>query len=117
MLEMSSSSRNSIARFFSYISSRTKAPVGGLTLIAIAMALLSLIGDIKVVALIANFFIHITFILVNVCVIILRIRDKEMKRPFRIPGSINNIPVISVLGILLTLVMVVYSIYGLMQDQ
>lgn len=113
VLEMSGDNNNRLARFFAYIWPKTKAPVGGLTAIATAMALLSLIGDIKVVVLIANFFIHITFIIVNVCVIVLRIKDKELKRPFRIPGNINNIPVISVLGILLTLVMVVYSAYGL----
>lgn len=117
VMEMSSKSRNPIARFFSRVSSRTKAPIGGLTLIAIAMGLFSLIGDIKIVVLIANFFIHITFLLVNVCVIILRRREKDMERPFRVPGSIHGIPVISVLGILLTLVMMAYSVYGLMQGQ
>jgi basic amino acid/polyamine antiporter, APA family len=113
VLEMAGESNSRVARFFAYVWPKTKAPLGGLTLIAIVMALLSLIGDIKVVALIANFFIHITFIIVNVCVIVLRIKDKELKRPFRVPGSIKNIPVISVLGILLTLVMVIFSIYGL----
>lgn len=117
VLDMAGESDNRLARFFAYIWPKTKAPVGGLTLIAIAMALLSLIGDIKVVVLIANFFIHITFIIVNVSVIVLRVKDKDRKRPFRIPGSINNIPVISILGILLTLVMVVYSVYGLTVQQ
>ena len=113
VLEMAEESNNRLGKFFAFVWPKTKAPLGGLTLIAIVMAFLSLIGDIKVVALIANFFIHITFIIVNVCVIVLRIKDKDLKRPFRVPGSINNIPVISLLGILLTLVMVVFSIYGL----
>lgn len=116
VMEMAHDSRNRVSRFFGYISSRSKAPLGGLAIVAIVMALLSLVGDIKTVALIANFFIHITFIVVNLCVIVLRVKDKDLNRPFRIPGNIRNIPVMSILGILLTLVMMVYSIYGLTLD-
>ena len=72
-----------------------------------------LIRNIETMARIATIFIFITFIIVNLSVIILRIREKEMKRPYRIPFNIKNIPVISVFGILTTLVLLSYSIYSL----
>ncbi|MDZ4845123.1 MAG: hypothetical protein SH857_06185 [Chitinophagales bacterium] len=58
----------------------------------------------------------ITFLPVNSSVIILRGADKELKRPFRIPGNIRNIPVISVLAILLTLALTGYTIYGFLNS-
>jgi basic amino acid/polyamine antiporter, APA family len=77
----------------------------------------ALIGKIETVAMIANIFIFITFIVVNLSVIRLRIKDKDSERPFRIPINIKGIPVISVLGILMTLLLLGYSIYSLFNLQ
>lgn len=99
--------------FFATISSKNKIPVPALALVAIIASCFALIGKIETVALLTNLFIFTTFILVNFCTIILRIKHKNLKRPFRIPGSINNIPVISVLGILMTLLLLGYNIYAL----
>jgi hypothetical protein len=43
----------------------------------------------------------------------LRIKEKELKRPFRIPLNVKNIPVISVAGIFITFVLLGYTIYTL----
>jgi amino acid transporter len=50
---------------FAYISPKRNTPVAALVLILIVMCSFALIGRIEVVALIANLFIFITFILVN----------------------------------------------------
>lgn len=100
-------------KLFAYVSPKTKAPLAALVLILLLMVSFSLIGNIETIAHIATIFIFITFIVVNLSVIVLRIRQKEMPRPYRIPLSINNIPVISVLGILTTLVLLGYTIYSL----
>jgi basic amino acid/polyamine antiporter, APA family len=97
----------------SHVSSKRKTPVAALTLVVVIMAAFALIGKIEVIAFIANIFIFTTFIAVNSAVIILRIRNKSLERPFRIPGNIGNIPIISILGIAMTLLMVVYTVYGL----
>jgi APA family basic amino acid/polyamine antiporter len=49
-------------------------------------------------------------------VIVLRIKDKNIERPFRIPFNIRNIPVISVLGILLIMVLFGFNVYSLLFD-
>lgn len=98
---------------FSAVSEKHKTPVTALLLVTFVMCLFALIGKIEVVALIANFFIFITFLAVNFFVIRLRFTRKNMKRPFRIPGSVAGVPVIPVIAILLTLVLIGYTIYGL----
>jgi APA family basic amino acid/polyamine antiporter len=98
---------------FSYISKTRKTPVAALVLILIIMCGFALIGKIETVALIANVFIFITFIVVNLSVIVLRIQDKKSERPFRIPINIRNIPVISILGILMTALLLTYNIITL----
>jgi APA family basic amino acid/polyamine antiporter len=101
---------------FAYISPKRNTPVAALVLILIVMCSFALIGRIEVVALIANLFIFITFILVNLSVIILRRKEKDIKRPFRIPLNISGIPVISVLGIIMTLILLAFNIYGLINS-
>ena len=100
-------------KLLSYVSLKRKTPIAALILILIIMCCFALIGNIETIARIATVFIFITFIIVNLSVIVLRIREKEMVRPYRIPLSIKNIPAISVLGILTTLVLLSYSIYSL----
>ena len=78
------------------------------------MALFALIGKIEVIALIANMFIYITFILVNLAVIVLRKKQAALERPYRIPYSIGGIPLFPILGIGLVLILMGYAIYALM---
>jgi len=96
-----------------YVSPKRKTPVTALVLILIVMCAFALIGKIETIAMIANLFIFTTFLLVNLAVIRLRVKEKTLKRPYTIPGSINNIPVLPVLGILFTLLLLGFNIYGL----
>ena len=95
------------------VAKRTGTPVRALLLVAGLMIAFSLIGDLKTVALVSNLFIFLTFILVNACVIALRIRQPDVPRPFRIPGSVRNVPVISVLAIAMLLTLLGFCIRGL----
>lgn len=98
---------------FAFISTTRKTPVAALTLILIVMCCFALIGDIETIARIANLFIFVTFLFVNLSVIVLRLKQPGMKRPYQIPGSIKNIPVISIAGILLTMLLLVYNFIAL----
>ncbi len=100
----------------SKVSSKRKTPINALILILIVMSLFGLIGDIEIVARIANIFIFVTFIVVNLSVIVLRKKEKSLKRPYKIPGQINDIPIIPVLGVLFTLTLFAFNIYSLMAD-
>ncbi|HEY6171193.1 MAG TPA: amino acid permease, partial [Candidatus Kapabacteria bacterium] len=79
-------------QLLSYVSPKSKTPLAALLLILVVMCSFALIGDIETIARIATIFIFITFIVVNLSVIVLRIREKELIRPYRIPFNINNIP-------------------------
>jgi len=102
-------------KLFSYVSPKRKAPLAALVLILLMMIGFALIGNIEIIARIATVFIFITFIVVNLSVIVLRIREKDLKRPYRIPWSIKNIPIISALGILTTLVLLGYTLFSLVK--
>jgi APA family basic amino acid/polyamine antiporter len=103
--------------FFSKISGKRKTPIAALILILVIMGGFSLIRDIETIARLATVFIFLTFIAVNLCVIVLRIHKKDVKRPYKVPFSINNIPVISVLGVLLTTVLLGFTIYSFITGQ
>lgn len=100
-------------RLLAAISEKRHTPYTALMLIAVITGSLSLIGEIKTVGLLTNFFVFNTFLFVNASVIYLRIKNKEAPRPFRIPGNIGNLPVVSMLGLLMTLLLAGFTIYGL----
>jgi APA family basic amino acid/polyamine antiporter len=97
----------------SYVSPKRKTPVSALVLILVVMCLFALIGEIETIARIANLFIFTTFLVINLCVIVLRFKDKKMNRPYRIPVNIGSVPVLSVAAILLTLLLLIYNVIAL----
>ncbi|HEX2787670.1 MAG TPA: amino acid permease [Ignavibacteria bacterium] len=99
---------------FAYISKTRNTPVSALILVLIVMCGFALIGNIETIARIANIFIYATFLIVNVSVIVLRINHPRIERPNKIPFSVKNIPVISVFGIVLILVLFFYNISNLL---
>ena len=98
---------------FSRILPKNKTPFPALVLVSIVMIAFAAIGKLEVVALIANFFIFITFLFVNISVIVLRKKDKDAERPFRVPLNIGNVSVLSYIAVAATLLLLGYSIYGL----
>jgi APA family basic amino acid/polyamine antiporter len=101
-------------RMFARVAPRTGTPVRGLLLVAALMAVFSLIGDLRTVALIGNLFIFATFLLVNLCVIVLRVRRPAAPRPFRIPGSVGGVPVLPVLATAAIAGLLVFCVRGLL---
>lgn len=97
----------------SIISGKRKTPVFALLLVAGVMIAFAAIGKLETVALIANLFIFITFLFVNIAVLVLRRKHPRTKRPYKVPLNIRNFPLPSILGVLLTLILLGYSIYGL----
>lgn len=97
------------------LSSKRNTPVFALILAALIMAALSLIGEIGLVANVANFFVLGTFLMVNLLVIIFRYKDPNRKRAFRIPVSVGQFPVFSGLAILLILVLLFYSVQAMVK--
>lgn len=91
--------------------------LAALALFAAAAALLPL-GEVKIVASVSSFGVLLVFSAVQIAMIVLRFRDPDAKRPFRVPGSIGRLPVPPAIGVMLTLALatqlqpVVYAIGG-----
>ena len=67
--------------------------------------LLSLIGDISLLASSTDALVFLMFIVTNVVLVILRFRAPNLERPFRVAGAIGRVPVAPVLGLLVTIVL------------
>lgn len=77
------------------------------TLVTGACALLLLpLGEVDVVASVSSFAALLSFFAVNVCLVTLRKRDADRARPFRVPLSIRAVPVLPIVGAVLTLALI-----------
>jgi APA family basic amino acid/polyamine antiporter len=76
-----------------------KTPYIAILAAALGAVLFLFAGDIGFVANVANFTLFVTFMIVNLAVILLRYRFPDRARPFRIPGRIGRMPVLPLLGI------------------
>lgn len=89
----------SLPQFFSYIHPKTRTPAVAIAgAVFLSFCFLSF-GNIRDIAMITNFTLFITFIVINAAVIALRFHIPEAKRPFRIPLSIGRVPITAVLGV------------------
>lgn len=66
-----------------------------------------LLGNLKVVASITNFFVFLLFIVINISAIILRYKYPKMKRGFKMPINAGRMPVLAVLGIIFSALLMV----------
>ncbi|GAB7015226.1 APC family permease [Methanogenium cariaci] len=82
-----------------YVHPGRRTPVVAIVGAALISMLFLLPGNIRDVALIANFTLFITFIVINAAVIRLRKTMPDTPRPYRVPGTVGNVPVPAVLGI------------------
>ncbi|HEY6586502.1 MAG TPA: amino acid permease [Candidatus Methanoperedens sp.] len=62
-------------------------------------------GNIAFVANVANFTLFVTFFVINASMIVLRYKEPDMKRPFRVPVTIGKFPIIALLGMLFSVFM------------
>lgn len=100
-------------RPFSKVSPRWRTPLLAIVLVWFWMCLFVFIEELEFIALIATLVILLTFAVVNTSVIILRRKSPLSPRPFRIPLSVDGIPIISLLGIGLIIVLLVYDIQSI----
>jgi APA family basic amino acid/polyamine antiporter len=89
----------SLPGLFSRVHLTRKTPYLAILASASGAVLFLFAGDIGFIANATNFTIFVTFVIVNLSVIILRFSSPDTIRPFRVPGSIGRIPVLPLLGI------------------
>ncbi len=109
--EMGEESRK--LKWLAFVSPKRQIPFTALVFIGLLMIAFAAIGKLETVAFFANFFVLLTFLLVNIAVIILRKKCQDVERPFRIPFNFRNIPLTAVIGIAFTLLLVGYNVYAL----
>jgi len=88
-----------LPRPLSLVHRTRKTPWIAVLVVATGALLFLSAGDIGLVANVTNFTLFLTFIVVNLSVIMLRIRDPDRVRPFRVPGTIGVLPILPVCGI------------------
>jgi len=96
----------SLPEVLALIHSKTKVPWVAAIVVTWITTIFTFIGDIKVVAELANLFVFITFVLVNLSLIWLRYMMPKMRRAFRVPLNIGNYPLTAFFAIFLNLFMI-----------
>ncbi|WP_332450291.1 APC family permease [Methanoculleus sp.] len=97
----------SLPSLFARVHPRTRTPWTAIIAVALASMVFLFAGEIDFVASITNFTLFVTFVVINASVILLRYRAPDVRRPFRIPGSIGTLPVLPVVGIVSSLFLLV----------
>ena len=97
-------SKGDLPQWFQTLRNRRSPRNSVLATLVVACSLL-FIGDIHQLAASTDALIYLMFLLVNVIVIMLRIKRPNDSRPFRIPGDIGKVPLLPIFGIGVTLLM------------
>jgi len=79
-----------------------QSPWRAILCVTITAGGLTLIGDLKLLASATDALVYVMFILVNIVVILLRKRQPDATRPFRIPFEIGWVPIIPIVGLIAT---------------
>lgn len=82
---------------------KRKTPWLATLVVAFVAAALLPFGKVGVVASLSSFASLLAFAAVNVALIVLRYREPDQDRPFRVPGAIGKFPILPALGVAATL--------------
>ena len=97
------------------IDQKTQTPKNSIIFITVISIIGLLLGNIENAAIFTNISTMVIFTIINLAVITLRITKPDMKRPYKIPFNIKNIPVPAIIGllsnILLLIILIVYNLY------
>jgi len=98
----------SMPHFLSAVNSRFRTP-HFTVLFAMLVSIVSLlIANIVTIAEVTNFAALAAFFFINISAIMLRMREPDAKRPFRMPFAIANIPIPAVLGAITSLFLIAF---------
>ena len=104
-----------LPKFLAQIDPKTSTPYRAIELLLLLTIVFVFVKDLNLVANIATATLFITFIMINLAVIVLRFKEPNMKRIFQVSGTIARIPVIPVLGIITSAVLLYFSIQNIIQ--
>lgn len=113
MIEMVAASRiaygmgseGSLPGYLARVHPGRKTPWVAISVVMTFAIIFALSNDISLVAEMTNLTIYLTFIVVNMSLVMLRYTNPDMERPFKVPGSIGKTPVLPIIGTALVLFM------------
>jgi APA family basic amino acid/polyamine antiporter len=83
-----------------------RTPWTAIAVFGVLCALFVFIESIEVVAALTDIGLFVLFFFVNISAIILRFKEPDLERPWKMPFNLGKLPLISVLGALTCLVMI-----------
>ena len=92
------------------IDEKTKTPINSIIIFTAISVIALIIGDLEKITTYSNIATIIIFIFVNLAVIKLRRIEPEKKRQFKIPLNIYDIPITSVIGLILCIIFTIISV-------
>jgi APA family basic amino acid/polyamine antiporter len=95
----------SFPKAFGWVHPARNTPWVTIGLIGLFSVLFVFSGSIAFVANLTNFTLFITFIVINAEVLALRYHEPDIPRPFRIPGSVKNVPLVPVAGLFFSVIL------------
>jgi APA family basic amino acid/polyamine antiporter len=98
----------SLPVIFSAIHKSRGTPWAAALAIMIASMLFAAVGDLRVLASVANFAAFAIFFSVNLSLIWLRFKMPETERPFRVPLALGKLPIIPTLGLISCVILISY---------
>ena len=104
--------QKSLPKFLSKVHGKTRTPWIAILITMFVAIIFTFIGEIDLVANITNLFLFLTFAAVNLSLIILRYKAPKMKRAFKCPLNCGRLAIIPLLGLITSLVMIVFIIWG-----
>ncbi len=109
--------QKTLPKVLAKVHKKTQTPWAAIFLFSFVTALFVFINDIEFVANLTNLFLFATFAVVNLGMIVLRYKMKNVKRAFTCPVNIGRFNVIAFLGFLSSLAMFVLVVLNLMGIQ
>ena len=97
----------SLPRAFGRLSRSRRTPTIALALLFVASAVTIAVTDIHLAAEVSDFFLFMTFLIINGVAIALRYKMPGAKRRFKMPLNIGRFPVLALLGVIATLLLLV----------
>ncbi|MEK6835544.1 MAG: amino acid permease [Nanoarchaeota archaeon] len=99
-----------LPRFFGFVDIKRRTPYIAIFFLMVITLLFVLIGDIKVVASINNFFQFLIFGFVNLSLLALRYKYPYKERSFKVPLNIGKFNILAFLGFLTSIIMLYYVV-------
>lgn len=95
----------SIPSVLGKVHQKTGTPWVSIVVVSLASIVFLFIGNLEFLASANNYTLFLSFIFINASVLILRYTSPKLKRPFRIPLNIKNLPFSSFLGLITCLLL------------